>query len=480
MSTRPSDAASIVYRAIDWFVPPQLKTDAAALGRARIFVFSHLFGPALGQSISVYLYFADPNPGLPYYVIAVSITAFWALPFMLRWTGNLTPLALFTVENLTFVTLYGSYYYGGVSSPFMPWLLNALLLAFFYLGDRPKLRYMVLGLFGLNLLCFYLAYAVNHAFPERVPITALSGVGIASVLSATVYMSMMALYYANVVASQSELEQEVGRHRSTAIELRKATEKAEAASRAKSVFLAKMSHELRTPLNAVIGYSEMLLEDAEVGGEKEQKIADLRRINSAGKHLLSLVTDVLDLSRIEAGETDLLIQSFDFNGFIDDVMATCRRLVMDNGNEFIVERGPDLGTVVGDATKLRQAVLNLLSNAAKFTRHGAVVLQSSRETVDGKDWIKISVADTGIGIAHENLSKLFQNFNQAEASTSSRYGGTGLGLALSQRLCRMMGGEITVESELGRGSTFTIQVPAMLQAPQRPAEPEALPIAIAS
>jgi signal transduction histidine kinase len=158
---------------------------------------------------------------------------------------------------------------------------------------------------------------------------------------------------------------------------------------------------------------------------------------------------------------DLSAQPFDLNTFIDDVVATCRPLVLDNGNDFIVERGDGLGVIVSDATKLRQAVLNLLSNAAKFTNRGRVTLGATREKADG-DWICIAVRDTGIGIRPEALPKLFQNFNQAEASTSSRYGGTGLGLALSQKLCLMMGGEITVESEPGRGSCFTIRIPAML------------------
>ncbi|HEX5282403.1 MAG TPA: ATP-binding protein [Micropepsaceae bacterium] len=444
--------------AIDWFIPPQARTDAAMLGRARIFVFSHLFGPALGQAISIYLYFADPTHGFPFWVIVISITLFWALPVGMKLIGRLQPLAWFSVENLTFVTLFGSYYYGGVSSPFLPWLLIALLLGFFYIGERP---FMVLGIFCANVAGFFAAYLVKGSFPQHIPLEGLSGVGIVSVTTATIYMAMMALYYADVVASQSGRQLEAARHRATAERLRKAMEEAEWSNRQKSVFLAKMSHQLRTPLNAVIGYSEILLEDAKEN--EDEQIADLQRINSAGKHLLSLVTDVLDMSKIESNKTDLTIQPFHLNDFIDDVVSTGRSLVTTNGNEFIVDREPGLGIVISDETRLRQAVLNLLSNAGKFTKDGRVTLSASRQTEHGEDWIGISVSDTGIGITQDNLRKLFKDFNQADASTASKYGGTGLGLALSRHLCRMMGGNIDVQSDFGRGSRFTIRIPAYLE-----------------
>jgi signal transduction histidine kinase len=274
-------------------------------------------------------------------------------------------------------------------------------------------------------------------------------------------MAMMALYYADVVAAQSGRQQEAARHRATAERLRKAMEEAERSNRQKSVFLAKMSHQLRTPLNAVIGYSEMLLEDAK--DHEDEQIADLQRINSAGKHLLSLVTDVLDMSKIESNKTDLTIQPFHLNDFIEDVVATGRSLVTSNGNELIVEREAGLGIVISDETRLRQAVLNLLSNAGKFTTRGRVTLSAGRRANRGEDWIVLAVTDTGIGISQENLQKLFKDFHQGDPSTASKYGGTGLGLALSRHFCRMMGGNIEVQSELGRGSRFTIRIPAYFE-----------------
>jgi signal transduction histidine kinase len=223
-----------------------------------------------------------------------------------------------------------------------------------------------------------------------------------------------------------------------------------------------MSHELRTPLNAVIGFSEILLDDVELDGKESRKKADLLRINSAGKHLLSLVTDVLDLSKIESNHIDLKIEEFDLNEMVRSVVATVEPMVVENGNKLIVKCPQDLGTVSTDPTKLRQAALNLLSNAAKFTRQGTVTLTVQRRKRPAGDWIEIQVQDTGIGIAEADVSRLFQNFGQANRSTSSKYGGTGLGLALSQKLCALMGGGISVKSEVGQGSCFSIRVLAWM------------------
>jgi len=236
---------------------------------------------------------------------------------------------------------------------------------------------------------------------------------------------------------------------------------AEAANQAKSAFLANMSHELRTPLNAVIGYSEMLIEEAEEKG-REEFASDLRRILDAGKHLLTLVNEVLDLSKIEAGKMELDLETFDVSDTLRDVVNTIQPLVVRNANTLEVRYSADIGSMHSDRTKLRQALFNLLSNACKFTHQGTISLNVVRESLDGADGLVFSVSDTGIGMTSEQMDRLFQAFSQADASTSGQYGGTGLGLAISKRFCRMMGGDVTVESRHGKGTTFTIRLPAVL------------------
>lgn len=233
------------------------------------------------------------------------------------------------------------------------------------------------------------------------------------------------------------------------------------ASEAKSDFLARMSHELRTPLNAIIGYTEMLQEEAEEQNRQEF-IPDLEKIGGAGKHLLALINDILDISKIEAGKMDLFLESFALDAMLEDVVTTIKPLVEKNGNRLDVQRPQELGAMRADLTKIRQALFNLLSNASKFTQRGTVALAVERDTMDGRDWITFCVSDTGIGMTEAQLGKLFQPFSQAKSSTTRDYGGTGLGLAISQKFCEMMGGEITVESTQGRGSTFTMRLPAQV------------------
>jgi signal transduction histidine kinase len=259
------------------------------------------------------------------------------------------------------------------------------------------------------------------------------------------------------------LEIEIAEHRQTENELILAKVAAEEASRAKSAFLANMSHELRTPLNAIIGYSEMLREDAEAEG-RSAAIADLQRITSAGRHLRSLISDILDLTKVEAGHLELRVESVDAASIVADATSTCFTLATARGNNLVVTGLEELGRIETDETRFQQILLNLIGNACKFTSRGEVRVDCQRAHQSDGEWIAIAVKDSGIGMTEAQVARLFREFVQADASTTRRYGGTGLGLAISKRLCTLMGGAIDVESTPDVGSTFTLRLPCAVTA----------------
>ena len=231
----------------------------------------------------------------------------------------------------------------------------------------------------------------------------------------------------------------------------------ELASENKSQFVSSVSHELRTPLNAIIGLTEMMVTNAARFGT-EKALEPLKRVNAAGTHLLGLINQVLDLSKIEAGKLELNAESVNLAPLIDEVIGTAGQLAEQNKNRLVVEAEKNLGAVTVDPMRLRQILLNLLSNACKFTKQGEVKLKA-RKVANGGDWIELAVSDTGIGMTPEQQAKLFAEFTQADSLTARRFGGTGLGLAITRKLARMMGGDVTVASEPGKGSVFTVSLP---------------------
>ena len=326
-------------------------------------------------------------------------------------------------------------------STFAPWGFD--IVATTYESDLTSrtlaLVWGVLGLIGAVVL---LVLAASYIFAGRLSTALL-----------TAKLHEDAARKASALAHEAQLAAETAR-----IEAVTARDDAEAANRTKSAFLANMSHELRTPMNAIIGYSEMLAEEAEDAGV-EEFIPDLNKIQSAGKHLLSLINDILDLSKIESGKMTVYLEAFDVKSLVEDVAATVKPLLAKNNNQLILNIQPDLGPMTSDLTKVRQTLFNLLSNASKFTENGTITLSAQLDQSGLSSNVTFAVQDTGIGMTPEQCGKLFQAFSQADASTTRKYGGTGLGLAISRRFCQILGGDITVASIPGTGSTFTVILP---------------------
>ena len=276
------------------------------------------------------------------------------------------------------------------------------------------------------------------------------------------------LYYSNfdydneqtIICNAHDLTE----HKNEQAKLSNALAGAEAANNSKSVFLSSMSHELRTPLNAIIGYSEILLEDAQ---DKKDEIAsnDLNKIRNSGKHLLSLINNILDLSKIEAGKMELDIYEFELSKIIEDVLSTTQPLVDKTGNKLVLNFNHKVEKIIADATKVKQVLINIIGNAAKFTQDGYITLSVKTMNINMEPHILFEITDTGIGILAEDIDHLFQEFSQANAQVTTKFGGTGLGLTISRKFCRMMRGDITVHSEFGKGSTFTVTLPLDVNRP---------------
>ncbi len=450
---------SVTTGIADYFIPPAIAADPDRRNQARVFLISHLFGPFIGNSVPLALYVLDPKPGIEIAVLAASITGFLAFPILLKLTGLYRTLAVLSVQNLLFCILWSCYFYGGVTSPTLSWVLIIPLLAFFYIGHSMMMRALVISLMVANFAVFLNIYVHFPPPKHHIPMAAIENLGIISMVATSIYVTMMALYFAKVFETQSSLEELIGEHLARAEELRGATAEAERASAAKADFLAKMTHELRTPLNAIIGYSQMLHEDAQADGDTESA-NDLDRIHKAGVHLLHLINEILDLAKIDAGKMEVFLQPLSFAHSIREIIDEMRPEAERKGNILNLSVAPEIGICMLDDQKVRQIVHQLVDNALKFTNQGLVsVTADIEEREDGDRRIRLAVRDTGCGIGPDDLGRLFQQFTVLGDASSSKYGGTGLGLALSRKFCHLLGGDISATSELGRGSIFTIRLP---------------------
>jgi len=449
-----------LHEFVDWFVPAELAADREMRKQARLFLISHLLGPFLGNVVPIALYVLDPDPGFEVAVLGDLDYQLLDLPAAPARLGALLqshrpgldskPDLLHPVELLFLRRRHFADPALGPDDP-APVLLLSRLVPHSTASRAGDVR---------DQLCRVLrALFLRSRSGGRHSFSALQGLGLLSTAAASAYVIMMALFYARAVASQSEMAVEMRGHLKTAAELRRAATEAERASVAKADFLAKMSHELRTPLNAVIGYSQMLLEEAEDESDAES-VADLERIHIAGQHLLRLVNDILDLSKIEAARWKSSTRRSSSSGWSRKrlllsapsrrAMATRSRSSSSPDRHHRLRCQQDTPCPVPGSGKCSQI---------HARRQHPCPMQPAR--TERGNQLLVSVRDTGVGIAPEQISGLFEQFAVADDSSSSKYGGTGLGLALSQKLCHLMGGDVTAESTLNIGSCFTIMLPAV-------------------
>jgi signal transduction histidine kinase/DNA-binding response OmpR family regulator len=471
--------ASYLDRIAQWVYPPAEPNESEEMRLNRAILVVMASATSLGGIIwgTVYVLLGVPQASIwPY---GYDVLSFINLMIYLR-TKHYETLLFGQLSLILFIPSFLQWHLGGfaASGAVMLWSYLAPTVALMVsrkMGDARNWFYAFVGLVVTSLL---LEVFVFRGYDMGMPDYGKQLFFVMNILAPLITTYFIINYFVsenfkgrNTLRAQSlELEQAnqslqrlTGSLEDTVLvrtqELEEAVVAAEEANRIKSQFLANMSHELRTPLNAIIGYSDMLLEEAQDLGYEDLS-PDLNKIQGAGKHLLSLINDILDISKIEAGKMDLYLEEFQFQGLIDEVIPTAQPLFDKKGNKFnYLAKGKDLGLVTSDMTKLRQIIFNLLSNAAKFTEKGEITLDVSRDN----NWLLINVSDTGIGMSESQVGRIFQEFTQADESTTRRYGGTGLGLPISRHFCELMGGTISVTSEVGKGSTFSVQLPVAVK-----------------
>jgi signal transduction histidine kinase/ActR/RegA family two-component response regulator len=446
----------IVAKAADWFVPDSMRLDADDRRRALMFLISHFLGPWLGVAALIYLCLADPNPGAMLWIPAAAIAAFWVLPFVLKILGTFPILALLSLQNVAFIVLFISHFYGGLSSPLLPWLIIIPVLAFYYLGDNGRLRAIALAGFAADLAIFFWSLPLGGTV--RVPPHTLQTISLVSLFCVGLYLTMMAYSYGRIATSRSALKRELQREQQTAATLVEAKEAADAANRAKSDFMANISHELRTPLNAVIGFSELMVNEA-FGALGHQNYKDFAKdIHESGSHLLQIINDILDISKAETGALTLDEGLVDCPDLIDAACRLLRPRLQKGRLALGVHVPAGLPRLRADACMVKTIILNLLTNAVKFTPEGGRIdIEAGAHPQAG---FAIIVRDTGIGIAKADLNRVREPFVQADGARNRRQEGAGLGLPLVETMMAQHGGRLELESEQDKGTTARVVFPA--------------------
>lgn len=438
---------------LDHFIPLSVQVQPDAHRRARMFMLSHVFGPFLGNVIPLYLHFIlNIEMDYRFWIFFASITVFWLYPIALRATQRYQLLAFISIQNLNFCILWACYSYGGVYSPFLSWALIIPLLSFFYLPATGLIRNAILAQIVVSLGIFAALVVTGFQFPT-VDLRQFEVIGIISTLSAAVYVVMMALYFANVFREQRAFEQELGNLVATTDHMIALTAAAQQAAIAKADFVASMSHELRTPLNAVIGYSQLLLEDA-TGEAEEEFSRDVQRIHQAGSHLLHLVDDILDFSKLDAGKMvsqpteGSLANCFDGISFeIAEKSGTVLKIIYeDSSNQKLL---------TADWHTVRKALQHLVYGVVDEQYSGDLELRAKVS----RDCIVMRVLDPRIGIARTDTESLFDIFSDGSDASATKYGNVGIAFALSLKFAQLIGGAISVNVDSEGRREFTMTIP---------------------
>ena len=447
---------------LDYFIPMEIRVRPDAHRRARMFMLSHVFGPFLGNVIPLYLYFVlGMEPDYRWWIFTASITAFWIYGPLLKWTRAYDVLAFISVENLLFCILWACYSYGGVYSPFLPWVLITPTLAFLYFPSTGRVRDGLLMLITLNVALFAGLVLSGYRFPA-VDLEQFQVIGIVSTISASVYVTMMSLYFARVLKEQQQFEREVGDLLATAENLKSLTAAAQQASVAKADFVASTSHELRTPLNAVIGYSQLLLEDAADEGN-DAMVQDLENIKGAGTHLLRLVNDILDYSKIEAGKMEVYPSRDDVRERVSEVARTVAPELEERGYTLDCEL-PDNGLLMEvDWSAFGKGLGHIMIGAAASPDGGVLRLRvapgPSRSCV-------FRIVDPHGANDGRPIATLFDIFHDDRDASPTKYGGAGIGLALGQKFLSLVGGEIKTAHGKAGERIFTLTLPLDARSPE--------------